>query len=74
MVTQLDSLIWVEVHYVEETTKVSSIQPLTEFSFQFRIPYFGALYLSNQADPVHDPLTKVAEQEVHNKLCSRVMI
>ena len=41
--------------------------------FQFRVLIFGALYLPNQAEPVHDPLTKVAEQDVYNKLCLRVM-
>ena len=30
--------------------------------FQFRVLHFGALYLSNQSKPAHDPLSKVAEK------------
>ena len=58
---------------LEKQQKVSWIQPLTEFSFQFRVHHFGELYLPNQAEPVHDSLRNVADQEVHNKLCSRIM-
>ena len=38
--------------------------------FQFHLPIFGDLYLPNRAEPIHDPLSKVAEQDVYNKLCS----
>ena len=39
--------------------------------FQFHLPIFGDLYLPNRAELVHDPLRKVAEQDVYNKLCSK---
>jgi hypothetical protein len=33
-----------------------------------RVPYFGALYLPNQAKPVEDPLIKVVACFEYNKL------
>ena len=46
---------------LQEQQKVSWIQPLTEFSFQFRMPYFGGLYLHHHAEPAQDPLSKVVD-------------
>ena len=46
---------------LQKQQKVSWIQPLTEFSFQFRIPYFGGLYLRSHAEPAQDPLSKVVD-------------
>ena len=30
-----------------------------EREFQFQVSLFGALYLQNQAEPIHEPLIKV---------------
>ena len=47
--------------FLQEQQKVSRIKPLTEFYFQFRIPYFGGLYLRSHAEPAQYALSKVVD-------------
>jgi hypothetical protein len=42
---------------MEEDCNFSRLE--TEFSFQFRVPHFGALYLATQADLNEGSLIKV---------------
>ena len=75
-VSSLLELVWMFKLNFKNRTLHCSVPVWTEClnpKFQFWVLIFGALYLANQAKPVHDPLTKVAEQDVYNTLCLRVM-
>ena len=74
-VSSLLELVWMFKLNFKNRTSHCSVPVWTEClnpEFQFCVLIFGALYLANQAEPIHDPLTKVAEQDVYNKLCLRV--
>ena len=71
-VSSLLELIWMFQLNFKNRTSHCSVPVWTEClnpEFQFWVLIFGALYLANQAELVHDPLTKVAEKDVYNKLC-----
>ena len=75
-VSSLLELVWMFKLNFKNRTSHCSVPVWTEYlnpEFQFRVLIFGALYISNEAELVHDPLCKVAEQDVHNKLCLRVI-